>query len=153
MPKLTRMLSYALAFAVFTIGAPQAQDDDRASLDEAQILSEQAAAFLSAEGPDVAFPAFNDGDDWHDRDLYVFVVELDGTMVAHGANAALIGENLIDLTDPSGTRLIAEIVNVEDQGWVDYQFQNPQTGEIEPKRSYVIRVDEQYAVGVGAYVQ
>ena len=151
MPKLARMFSYALAIAVLAVGPTQAQD--RASLDEAQAMSEQAAEFLAAEGPDVAFAAFNEGDEWHDRDLYVFVVDMDGTMVAHGANDALIGQNLIDLTDPAGTPLIANIVAVEDRGWVDYQFENPQTQEVEPKRSYVVRVDDQYAVGVGAYVQ
>ena len=151
MAKLAQVFSYALAVVVVAFGSAHAQD--RASLDEAQALSEMAAEFLAAEGPDVAFPAFNDGDDWHDRDLYVFVLALDGTMVAHGANAALIGQNLIDLTDPAGTPLIQNIVNVEDRGWVDYQFSNPQTEEVEPKRSYVIRVDNMYAVGVGAYVQ
>ena len=55
--------------------------------------------------------------------------------------------------DPAGTRLIPEIANVEDQGRVDDQLQNPQTDKVEPKRSHVIRVDNQYAVGVGAYVQ
>ena len=151
MPKLARMFSYALAIAVLAVGSTHAQD--RASLDEAQAMSEAAAAFLATEGPDAAFAAFNEGDEWHDRDLYVFVVDMDGTMVAHGANDALIGQNLIDLTDPAGTPLIANIVAVEDRGWVDYQFENPQTQEVEPKRSYVVRVNDQYAVGVGAYVQ
>ena len=151
MPKLARMFSYALAIAVLAVGSTQAQD--RASLDEAQAMSEAAATFLATEGPDVAFAAFNEGDEWHDRDLYVFVVDMDGTMVAHGANDALIGQNLIDLTDPAGTPLIANIVAVEDHGWVDYHFENPQTQEVEPKRSYVVRVNDQYAVGVGAYVQ
>ena len=151
MPKFTRVLSYTVALLLIAFGSAQAQE--RASLEEAQALSEQAAEFLAAEGPDVAFTAFNEGDEWHDRDLYVFVVDMDGTMVAHGANDALVGQNLIDLTDPAGTPLIANIVAVEDRGWVDYQFENPQTQEVEPKRSYVVRVNDQYAVGVGAYVQ
>ena len=113
-------------------------------------MAEAAAMHLQANG-EAALADFNDGDAWHDRDLYVFVFAPDGTTLAHGANAALVGENLIDLTDPDGTPLIANIVAVEGSGWVDYQFANPDSGEVEPKRSYVVQVGDN-RVGVGAYV-
>jgi len=150
MTRLIRLFSIVIA-AVAVSFAAQAQE--RASLEEAQAMAERAAAFLEAEGPEVAFPAFNEGEEWHDRDLYVFVFDLDGTALAHGANESLVGTNMMDATDANGTHFIADIVAVEDEGWVDYVFANPQSGENEPKRSYVIRVDDQYAVGVGAYVQ
>jgi len=35
---------------------------------------------------------------WVDRDLYLVVYGLDGTVRAHGANAKLVGENLMDLS-------------------------------------------------------
>ncbi len=151
MTKLLRLFS--IVVAGFAVTFSTAQADERASLDEAQAMAERAAEFLHEEGPDVAFPAFNEGGEWHDRDLYVFVFDLEGNAVAHGANESLIGTNMIEATDPEGNAFIADIVAVEDHGWVDYVFANPQTSENEPKRSYVIRVDDQYAVGVGAYVQ
>ncbi len=139
--------------ALLALTTGQAAAQERAAPEDAKEMSEKAAQFLKEQGPAIAFPAFNEGAEWHDRDLYVFVVAEDGTMAAHGANRALIGENLIEMTDPTGTRLIEKIVEVDDEGWVDYQFLNPETEAIEPKQSYVIQVDDQYSVGVGAYAR
>lgn len=151
MSNIVRLLSCVVTVLVVGFGVAQAQD--RGSLEDAQAMAERAAAYLEAEGPDVAFPAFNDGEDWHDRDLYVFVFAPDGTCLAHGANASLIGQNLSEATDASGNHFIQDIAGVEDMGWVDYDFMNPQTNEVAPKRSYVVNVGGEYVVGVGAYVE
>lgn len=150
MHRFARLTSFGALLAVIASGPALAQD--RGSLEEAQAMSEEAAAYLEAEGSEMAYPAFNDGDEWHDRDLYVFVFGPDGTVLAHGANADLIGQNLIEATDASGNPFVADFVAVEDHAWIDYDFADPQTGDILPKRSYIIRVDDD-VVGVGAYVE
>jgi cytochrome c len=111
----------------------------------------KAADFLKANGPEKAFAAFDaQGGPFHDRDLYVFVQNDAGIVQAHGANAALIGKNLMNIKDVDGKPFVQQIVAVKDTGWVDYKWQDPQTQMVEPKTSYVIRVGE-YVIGVGAY--
>lgn len=87
---------------------------------------------------------------FHDRDLYVMVYDSSGKNVAHGANAALIGKNLIDLKDVDGKFLVREITAVKDQGWVDYKWPDPLTKKYGQKTTYVLHVGD-YLVGVGAY--
>lgn len=132
------------------MGAAAAQD--QGTPEEAQAMAEQAAALLQAEGEDVAFDAFNNGPEFHDRDLYVFVMDDEGNMLAHGANEALIGRNVADLRDPTGRLFIQEFISIEDTGWVDYQWQNPVSNAVEPKTSYIVNVDG-VIVGVGAYTE
>ncbi len=124
--------------------------DDSGTPDEAKALAIRAGELLKSEGPDKAFPEFEKGAAFHDRDLYVMVYDGTGKCVSHGANPALIGKTLIDLKDTDGTYLIKDLVAVQDTGWVDYKWPHPVTKKIEPKTTYVVRVGE-YRVGVGAY--
>jgi hypothetical protein len=123
---------------------------DNGTPDEAKAMAVRAADLLKSAGPDKAFPEFDTGAAFHDRDLYVMVYDPTGKCVAHGANPALIGKSLIDLKDTDGKPLIKELVGVGDTGWVDYKWPNPVSKKIEPKATYVIRVGD-YRVGVGAY--
>lgn len=140
-----------LFLALFLAVAPVAAAE-QGSLDEAKAMAEKAAALLKAEGKDKAFPAFNTDAQFKDRDLYVFVVDNAGVTVAHGANAGLIGKNLMEVRDPSGKQFVKEMTQVTDRGWIDYVWQNPASKKVEPKRSYVIREGD-VVVGVGAYVK
>lgn len=125
--------------------------EDRASPDEAKAMAEKAAAVLKADGPDKAFPQFNDQKGaFHDRDLYVFVQNHEATNVAFGGNPALLGKNVANLKDVDGKAFIQEMQATKDRGWVEYKFQNPETKAVETKVSYVIWVGD-YLVGVGAY--
>jgi cytochrome c len=137
-----------LVLAFFVAQAAQAAG--HGTPDEAKAMAIKAAAFLKANGPDKAFPAFDSDPAWHDRDLYVFVQDNNGKVLAHGTNPALIGKTLINLKDVDGKPFVQEMVAVKDQGWVDYKWQNPETKTIEPKTSYVIRIGDD-TVGVGAY--
>ena len=90
---------------------------------------------------------------FNDRDLYPYAYQLTGVNVAHGANAALVGKDLIGLKDQNGKFLIREIIEIAKSGkpgWVDYKWPNPITNKIEDKSAYVDVVDG-YAIGVGVY--
>jgi cytochrome c len=143
---------------VLTLGAmvlcgPSLRAAGVASKDEAQAMAVKAAAFLKANGPAVAFPAFAEKDGaWHDRDLYVTVLDNQGVAVVHGNNPGLVGKSLIALKDVDGKPFIHDMVLVADAGWVDFKWQNPVTKAVEPKTSYEIRVGD-YLIGVGAYIQ
>lgn len=130
--------------------AASALAQERGTPAEAQAMAERAAELLRGQGAEAAFAAFQaPGAPFHDRDLYVFVIDSQGIMRVH-PNAALVGQNMMDRQDPQGRHFIRDFVAVQDHGWVDYAFEDPQTHQILPKTSYIIRVGD-YRVGVGAY--
>ena len=76
-----------------------------------------------------------------------------GVNLAHGANPALVGKDLIDLQDVSGKYHVKEFLAVKTEGWVEYLWENPKSKEIESKSTYIVRVNDGGLVGVGAYKQ
>jgi cytochrome c len=119
--------------------------------DEAKAMTERVAQFFKDNGKDKTFTAVTEGSEgFKARDLYAFVYDNSGTCVAHGANKGLVGQNLLNLKDIEGKAVIKEIVAVQNTGWVDFKWQNPQTRAIEQKHAYVVRVND-YVFGVGTY--
>lgn len=122
--------------------------------DEAKAMVEKAVKLIQAEGKDKAFAQINDAaGPFVDRDLYVFVLSLEGTTVAHGVNKALIGKSLVNLKDADGKPFIQEMLEMGKagkSGWVDYKWTNPQTKKVEAKSSYLMKVGD-LIVGVGIY--
>jgi cytochrome c len=144
-------LIFRLFFVTCLMLSFHAYAGDAGTPDEAKAMALRAADLLREEGPEKAFPVFNEkGGPFHDRDLYVMVYDNTGKNVSHGANAALIGKDLINLKDTDGKLLIQELVSTKDTAFVDYKWPHPITKKIEMKTTYVVRVGE-YLVGVGAY--
>jgi signal transduction histidine kinase len=143
-------LAGAIFGAVALIGSAFAAEVG--SPDDAKAMADRAAAYLKANGPEKAFTAFNDKQDanFHDRDLYVFVFDPTGKVLAHGANATLVSKNMAELKDVDGKPFVKEFLAVKDAGWVDYKWQNPQSKAVEAKTTYVVRSAD-YVLGVGAY--
>lgn len=84
----------------------------------------------------------------------MYVYELSGLCVAHGARPALIGKNLIDIKDQDGNYLVRahiEIAKGPGSGWVSYKWPNPINNKIEDKVSCVEKMGDNYFVGVGVY--
>src|SRR5262249_54218483 len=62
------------------------------------------------EGAEATFRAItNKAKIFHDRDLYPFVYDLNGGVVAHGSKADLVGKNLIDFRDQDGKFVIRKM--------------------------------------------
>ena len=122
--------------------------------DEAVAMVKKAVAFIGKEGAEKAYAEFDKKDGgFTDRDLYVVVYGLDGKVLAHGANAKLIGKDMIDATDVDGKPYVKERVEMAKKQadfWQDYKFVNPQTKKIEPKQMYCQRLGET-AVCAGVY--
>ena len=123
--------------------------------DEAVAMVKRVQAEFATAGAEETFKAVNDKSNaaFHDRDLYVFVYDLNGLNVAHGARPALVGKNLISLKDQNGVYLIQEMIALAKgpgSGWVDYKWPNPITDKIEDKSSYIEKMGD-YFVGVGVY--
>jgi signal transduction histidine kinase len=121
---------------------------------EAQALVKKAVQLIKAEGRDKAFVEINNPKGkFVDRDLYIFVYDMNGKCVAHGFNPKMIGKELIEMKDTDGKYFVkerVEIAKTKGNGWQDYKFTDPITKKIEPKSAYVERV-ENLIVGCGVY--
>ncbi len=78
--------------------------------------------------------------------LYLYVRDLKtGVVLAHPINRTIVGKDLTDVPDTNGKTYRREILQVaakQGKGWVDYTYKNPETGRIEPKTTYLLRVDD-----------
>jgi cytochrome c len=110
---------------------------------------------LKANGPEKAYAAFNDPQgQFVDRDLYLFVFDMSGRTLAHGANKKLLDKNLIALKDADGKTFIKQFVdvaNTKGQGWIDYKWPHPHTKAIENTSSCVQKLGDGTLIGVGIY--
>lgn len=145
----------ACAMTALLLSVSAASASENGTKDEAVAMVKRVAAMFGKDGPDATFKAVSDKSvaEFHDRDLYPFIYDLNGVCVAHGARPALIGKNLIDLKDQDGKYLIREMVDIakgNGSGWVDYKWPNPITNKIEDKTSYIEKMGD-YFVGVGVY--
>lgn len=128
----------------------------RGAPEEARDLLGRAAAALRAD-PKEALAAFNNPSSrFTHYDLYVFVVGInDGKFYAMGANPGLVGLDVKDLKDAAGKPIIQDMIAiVKDKGTgvYDYVWRNPANNKVEPKHSYIERVDD-YLIGVGYYTK
>lgn len=89
---------------------------------------------------------------FYDRDMYVFVLDDDGTYLAFGGNPAKVGTRVQDIPGIDGQGLVDGIIAQarREPGWVEYDINNPTTGRVQTKMSFVQLVDELY-VGCGVY--
>ena len=148
--------SMSVAACVLALHIPVLAADDRGTAAEATALVQRAAEYLKANGPAKSYAAFNDtAGQFKDRDLYVFVMDMNGKMLSHGANAKLIGKDLTNLKDSDDKLFIKTMLDVakaKGKGWVYYKWPHPVTKAIEPKSTYVERIDD-LVIGCGIYKQ
>lgn len=113
---------------------------------EATALVDKAIAFYKANGKDKAFAEFsNSKGQFVKGELYIFILDLNGVVLAHGANEKLINKDLSQLKDVDGKLFIQETLQTaksKGSGWVDYKWTNPTTKKVEGKSTYVKKVDE-----------
>ena len=154
--KLHNLLVATLAAAATLTGVAAQAAGDHATRDEAVAMVKKAEAFWKANGAEKTFAAITEKNgQFSDRDLYLAVYGLDGVVLAHGANAKMVGRNLMDMTDVDGKAFVKERVEMAQKQpsfWQDYKFTDPVTKKIEPKQMYCERV-EKYALCGGVYKQ
>jgi cytochrome c len=141
---------------VWVLGLNTALAADVGTKDEATAMVKKAVALIKANGADKAYAEFsNPKGPFVDRDLYVVVYDMTGKCLAHGANAKMIGRDLIDNKDVDGKEFVKERVEMmkkQASGWQDYKFRNPTTNQIEPKAMYIERLND-VIVGCGVYLK
>jgi len=119
---------------------------DHGTKDEATAMVKKAAAYLKANGKDKTLAEIsNNKGQFVDRDLYISVYDLNGTVLAHGTNAKLIGKDVSALKDADGKEFIKDIVGkakAAGKGTSDYKWPNPVTKEIQAKTVYFEKADD-----------
>jgi len=123
--------------------------------DDAQAMVRKAVDFYRKHGSERFIKECNDPHGaFRRKSLYVFAYDHGMTMQAHPVKPELVGQNLLDKKDWSGGKYfrkeIQEVALSRGSGWVDYQYENPANKKIQPKTTYVERVDD-LIVCAGAY--
>ena len=153
MKRLIQMVGVALC-AALVVQAPARASAEFASKDEAVAMVKKGVAFIKTSGKDKGFAEItNKKGQFTDRDLYLVVYGLDGTVFAHGANEKQVGRNLIELKDIDGKLFVKERVELAQKQpsfWQEYKFTDPVTRKVEPKEMYCERLDDTVVCG-GVY--
>ena len=125
--------------------------NENATAAEATAMVKKGVSYIKANGPDKGYAEIsNKAGSFKDRDLYLVVYGLDGTVRAHGANEKMVGKNLIELKDVDGKAFVKERVELaKSKGtfWQDYKFTNPVSKKIEPKSMYCEKLDDSVVCG------
>ncbi|MCX5810845.1 MAG: cache domain-containing protein [Proteobacteria bacterium] len=129
---LAMAIIFVTGLASFSYGAGTA--------DEAKAMVDKAIAFMKANGKDKTLKEVSTKKGQFTKDdLYVFILDMSGICIAHGANEKLIGGDLTRLKDYDGRFFIKEIVEgakTKGTGWVDYHWENPSTKSVDNKSTY-----------------
>ncbi len=141
-----------LSLALCGIASAATQKGSRA---EAVAMVKRAVAMVKTNGREKAFAAISDpaNTDFHDRDLYVYVYDFNGVVLAHGNNPQMVGTPRLHLKDMEGRFMIREMITLaktRGSGWINFKWPNPVTKTVELKEGYIERVDD-FLIGSGAY--
>jgi len=128
-----------------------------ATKEEVIAKTEAAGKLVQEKGVEMASQTIGDKEGpfvW--KDTYVFLMDLDGKMIAHPIKPELTErDTLLEVKDNDGKPLFVEFVEVagnKGSGWVDYVWPKPGKEKPEAKSTYIYRVpDTQYFVGAGIY--
>jgi uncharacterized protein len=141
-----------IAFGLLTVAADAAQFGTR---DEAVAMVKRVQEKFKRDGAQATFAAITaQAREFHDRDLYVYVLNTACVLQAHAARKDLVGKSLYDFRDQDGiypARNTVDVAMTKGRGWIDYRWTNPKTNQVEAKSTYVERLGDTYAVGVGIY--
>ena len=113
---------------------------------DAKELVEKAVAFYRRIGKRIALAEFtNRNGPFVQDEMYLFVLNPRGTMLAHGVNEKFVGEDFLGISDSDGKFFIKEIIdtaNAKGSGWVEYKWYQPVTKQWLPKIAYFEKVDD-----------
>jgi hypothetical protein len=148
------MRELAVTLAVSALLAGNAQAAGNGSPAEAKAMLAKAIAHYTAVGRKQALADFTaKKPPFWDRDLYVFCIGPERTIVANGAYPSFVGTSADALKDATGKPLgksLWETGSRAGGGSVEYPLVNPVSHKPQPKVSFVQKVGDDIC-GVGAY--
>lgn len=145
MKKMT-CFSIVLTFLFLTSGFTVA--GDLATKEECVQKCTDVAKIISSKGADEAIRQVNDVSGafvW--KDTYVYIMDINATIVAHGPQPKFIGKNLMGLKDPITKNpwypaLFEKIKAGSQSGWFDYHWKKPNVEGIYTKNCYFERAGD-----------
>lgn len=108
-----------------------------------------AIAHIKKVGAEQGIKDVNSQDEWKAKGMNVIVQDFKGVVLASSLNPKLVGKNTLEIKDPSGKEFVKEFNATagKGEGWVDYQFINPETKKLEERSMFVKK-----AVGMDGFV-
>ena len=131
-----------------------------ATREDAKALVKSAIQFLASQGREkfiaaVASPKgqfhFQAG---QKKDLYIFVYDEKGTVIAHGVRLDLMGKNRWESKDPDGKPWIQDwtrLVQEKGSGWIEYKELNPTIANKVMNKASFVELKDHLVVGCGIY--
>ena len=126
----------------------------KGNVDDVVELVNKAATVMEEEG---IFPAFRQimkpGGGFIKGELYVFVINMKGTIVANGTAPESVGNNTLLSRDQNGRYFIQEMLQqafANGQGWIKYHWYSPCTRKLAEKVVYFKRAGG-FVIGAGYY--
>jgi cytochrome c len=105
--------------------------------------------------PEEALAAFSRQGEFIDGDLYVYVLDMDGNMLASGgSSAALVGRNVADFKDVTGKPFFRELLDrsrEDPSGAVEYRWLNRRDNTVQHKVALFQRIEGRI-IAVGYYI-
>ena len=131
---------------------------DSSTKEEAVIKCREAASIITSKGIEAAIAMIADPHGpfvW--KDSYVFLMDLEGRMLAHPMQPELTKKkHVLLVTDHTGKAIFVHFVNLaasSEFGWVEYLWPRPGQKTPTKKTTYIYRVpDTNYFVGAGIYI-
>jgi cytochrome c len=152
---MVRTCACLVSLVICELTASTAGAADFGTRDEAVAMVKRVQEKFKRDGAEATFAAITaKAREFHDRDLYPYILNFDCVVQAHGTRKGLVGKSLYEFRDQDGTfvaRDTVEVARTLGHGWTDFRWTNPQTGQVEAKSTYVERLGDHYAVGVGIY--
>jgi methyl-accepting chemotaxis protein len=124
--------------------------------EEAEAMVKRGVEFLKANGKDALLKEINKlaSGQFIERDLYLMVLDVNSyKFIAHGINPRVLNFDSRGSKDPDGKVYMKDMIDMSkqaSQGWIEYKYNHPVTGEMKEKASYYVRVGD-VVVACGAY--
>lgn len=142
------------ALALPVQAAETSVDLNSPEVQRAKNLLQSAVKFYKEKG-DRALLAFNQEDVFTDGELYVFVINSQGRMLASGGSSSnLVNQDVLTLKDADGKPFIQDMIKQAHdwgRGEVEYRWLNRVDGQVERKLTFFEKVDDRI-IAVGFYL-
>jgi polar amino acid transport system substrate-binding protein len=134
--------------------AENLSEEKPATRDELESFVLEARSYALVVGKEKALADFMDLEGpWVRGDVYIFAHDFNGTALAHPYLPSEVWTDRMDVQDERGVYVGREMrsIALNDGGFYEYLWNNPVTGQTEPKVRYVMKVDETWWLGAGMY--
>ncbi len=117
-----------------------------------------AAQLIESKGTDAFGELRDPAGEFMFQDVYVFVINQDGTELVNPTFRHLEGTNVMDSKDSEGKYLVQsmfDLLRTQDSGWLDYNWPKPGEAKSSKKSSFVMKANlgkTWVLVGSGVYL-